>query len=50
MSGEQQKALEDLIKSLNETLRADLEKEIVSRRHEMQLMRDSLEKLANQTA
>ena len=44
MNGEQQKALEDLIKSLNETLRADLEKETVSRRHEMQLMRDSLDK------
>ena len=44
MNDEQQKALEDLIKTLNKTLRADLEKETVSRRHEMQLMRDSLDK------
>ena len=44
MNVEQQEALEDLIKSLNETLRADLEKETTSRRHEMQLMRDSLDK------
>ena len=46
MNDEQQKVLEDLIKALNETLRADLKKETVSRRqgHEMQLMRDSLDK------
>ena len=44
MNDEQQRALEDLIKALNETLRADIEKETVSRRHEMQLMRDSLGK------
>ena len=44
MNDEQQKALEDLIKTLNEALRADLEKETVSRRHEMQMMRDSLDK------
>ena len=36
--------VEDLIKSLNETLKADLEKETMSRCHEMQLMRDSLHK------
>ena len=44
MNAEQQKALKDPIKSLNKTLSADLEKETVSRRHERQLTRDSLDK------
>ena len=51
MNNKQQKALEDIIEALNETLTTDLEKETVLRRHETQLMQDSLDKnLQTQTS